>query len=72
MAGLLYLGLFMDSMLPVKGAILAQFQLFLGIAPVFLGGIVLPLTFRALKRHQLNNLLLTSHIYLLLCLFSQL
>jgi hypothetical protein len=35
-------------MLPVKRAIFTEFQLFLGIAPVFLGSIITPLALAAL------------------------
>jgi hypothetical protein len=62
----------MQGMLPVKGAILLEFQFFLGIAPVFLGGIIPPLTFGALQGHQLHSGFFTGHILslLLLCTMS--
>jgi hypothetical protein len=49
-------------MLPVKGTIFVQFQLFLTIPPVFLGGIISPFTLAALERHQLHSLFFTRHI----------
>jgi hypothetical protein len=56
----------MQSMLPVKGTILVEFQLFLGISPVFFGRVVPPLTFTALKRNELNRCLFARHyLYLL-------
>jgi hypothetical protein len=51
-----------DSMLPVKRTVFFKFQLFLGIPPVFAGGIVPPLALAALKRYQFYNLFLTRHI----------
>jgi hypothetical protein len=48
-------------MFPVMGAIFFEFQLFLDIAPVFLGSIITPLTFTALESNQLNRCLLTCH-----------
>jgi hypothetical protein len=49
-------------MLTVKGTVLVQLQFFLGIPPILRGGIVPPLTFATLKRHQLNYLFLACHI----------
>jgi hypothetical protein len=49
-------------MLPVKGTILIKFKFFLGIPPVFFGGIVFPLTFTALQGYQLHRRLFTRHI----------
>jgi hypothetical protein len=48
-------------MLPVKGAILFQFQLFLGISPILFGCIVLPFTFRTLQGDKLHRRLFTRH-----------
>jgi hypothetical protein len=52
----------MNRMFPVKRAILLKFQLFLGIPPVFTGGIVLPLALGALERYQFHHLFLARHI----------
>jgi hypothetical protein len=52
-------------MLPIKGTIFTEFQFFLSIPPVFLGGIIPPFTLTALERHQLHDLFLTRHVYLL-------
>jgi cellulose synthase/poly-beta-1,6-N-acetylglucosamine synthase-like glycosyltransferase len=52
-------------MFPVKGAIFVKFQLFLGIAPVYLGGIVFPFTFIAMQRNKFYSCLFTlCHINL--------
>lgn len=48
---LLYLGFFVSGMLTFKFAILIQFQLFLGIAAILCGGIILALALGALKRN---------------------
>jgi hypothetical protein len=45
----------MNRMFPVKGAILLEFQFFLGIPPVFFGGVILPLTFSALQSYQFHR-----------------
>jgi hypothetical protein len=58
---LLYLCLLVDSMLSVKRTVLFEFQFFLGVSPVFAGGIVLALALSALKRYQFHHLLLTCH-----------
>jgi hypothetical protein len=42
----------------VKRAILLELQLLLNVPPVLFRGVVPPLTFRALKRDQLNRSLL--------------
>ena len=55
----------MQGMFPVKRTIFAKFQLFLGIAAVFLGGIISPLTFAALQCNQFNCGLFTGHFLLL-------
>jgi hypothetical protein len=52
-------------MFPVKGAIFAEFQFFLDIAPVFLGGIISPFTFAALQRYQVHRCLFACHTNLL-------
>jgi len=52
-------------MFPVKRTIFVQFQFFLRIPPVFLGGIIPPFTFAALQRNQFHHLLLASHKNLL-------
>jgi hypothetical protein len=59
---LLYFGLLVDSMLSVKRTVFFEFQFFLGVPPVLAGGIVLPLTFTALKRYQFHYLFLACHI----------
>jgi hypothetical protein len=51
----------MQGMFPIKGAILIQLQLFLHISPVFLGGIIFPLTFSTLKRDKLHRRLFSRH-----------
>jgi hypothetical protein len=48
-------------MFPVKGTVLPQFQLFLGVSPVLMGGIVAAFTFAALKRHQFHHRFLACH-----------
>ena len=62
MVRLFYLGFLMNRVLPVKRAILFEFQLLLGIPPVLAGGIVFPLTFGALKRYQFHHLFFARHI----------
>jgi hypothetical protein len=52
----------MDRMLPIKFAILAQFELFLHGAAILLGSIVFAFAFTALQRYKLNRGLLASHI----------
>ena len=52
-------------MFPVKRTIFFKFQLFLGITPVFSGGIVPAFTFAALHANQFHNLFLTRHKLLL-------
>jgi hypothetical protein len=59
---LLYLGLFVERMLPVKGTIFVEFQLFLGVPAVFAGSIITPLALAALQGHQFNYLLFACHI----------
>jgi hypothetical protein len=49
------------GMLPIKGTVLIQFQLFLGVPPILGGGVIPPLTFAALKRHQFHDLFLARH-----------
>jgi hypothetical protein len=44
----------MKGMLPIKGAILIKFQLFLDIPPIFLSGIIFPLTLGALQRNKFH------------------
>ena len=51
----------MDRMLTVKRTIFLEFQLFLGIPPVFACGVVFPLAFAALERYQFHNLFLARH-----------
>ena len=51
----------MNRVLTVKGTILFEFQLFLGVPPVFAGGIISPLTLAALERNQLHHLFLACH-----------
>jgi hypothetical protein len=48
-------------MLPVKGTVLLEFQLLLGIPPIFAGGIIAPLAFTALQGNQFNHLLFSFH-----------
>jgi hypothetical protein len=48
-------------MLPVKGTIFLEFQLFLGIPAVFAGGIIASFALTALQGYQLNHRLLTCH-----------
>jgi hypothetical protein len=52
----------MERMFPVKGAIFVEFQLFLGIAPVFAGSIIPPLALTTLQSHQFHRSLLARHI----------
>ena len=52
-------------MLPVKGTVLLEFKLFLGIPPVFAGGIVSPFTLGTLEGYQFCYLFLACHILLL-------
>jgi hypothetical protein len=61
-APLLYLGLFVKRVLPVKGTVFAKFQFFLGVAPVFLGGIIAPLALTALQGYQFYCRFLARHI----------
>jgi hypothetical protein len=49
-------------MFPVEGAILVEFKFFLGIPPVFFGGVIFPLTFTALQGHQFHRCLFARHI----------
>ena len=58
---LFYLGLFVKRMLPVKGTVLLEFQLFLGVPPVLAGGIIAPLALAALERHQFYRLFFARH-----------
>jgi hypothetical protein len=48
-------------MLSFPLAVLLQFQLFLGILPVFLGRIIAALAFGALERDQFDGTFLGSH-----------
>jgi hypothetical protein len=57
----------MQSMFPVKRAVLFQFQLALDIPPVFLGGIVFPLTLGTLQRDKFYSGLFGCHNLLLVC-----
>jgi hypothetical protein len=52
-------------MFTIKGAIFVKLQLFLGIAPVFLGRIVFPFTFAALQSHEFHRRFFGRHIDLL-------
>jgi hypothetical protein len=52
----------MQGVLPVKWAVLVQFQFFLGVSPVFLGGVVLPLAFGTLQGDEFNRRLFACHI----------
>jgi hypothetical protein len=58
---LLYLGLFVHRVFPVKGTIFVEFQLFLGVPAVLFGSIIAPLTFAALQGHQFNGCLFARH-----------
>jgi hypothetical protein len=49
-------------MLPVKGAIFAEFQLFLSIPPVFLGGIIAPFALSTLQGYQFHRSLFACHV----------
>jgi hypothetical protein len=49
-------------MLPVKGTVFLEFQLFLGIPAVFAGGIIAPFALTALQGYQLNRCFLACHI----------
>jgi hypothetical protein len=51
----------MQGVFPVEGAVLVQFELFLHISPVLLGGVVLPLAFGTLKRDKLHRCLFSRH-----------
>ena len=66
---LLYFGLLVNCVLPVKRTILLEFQLLLGVPPVFAGSIVSPLAFTALQGYQLHHLFLACHTFLLHCFF---
>ena len=59
-------------MLSFKRTVFIEFQFLLGITPVFLGGIIPPFAFAALKRNQFHNLFLARHILLLRPCFSSL
>jgi hypothetical protein len=58
---LLYFGLFVERVLPVKGTVFPEFQLFLSIPAVLAGSIITPFTLAALQSYQLNHLLFTCH-----------
>jgi hypothetical protein len=51
-------------MFPVKGAIFVEFQFFLGIAPVFTGGVIPPFTLTALQSYQFHRRIFARHINL--------
>jgi hypothetical protein len=55
-----------QGVLPVEGTILVEFKFFLGIPPVFFGGIVFPLTFTTLQGYQFHRGLFARHILPLL------
>jgi hypothetical protein len=52
-------------MFPVKGAILVKFQFFLGITPIFTGGIVPSLAYGTLQSDKLYRRFLAGHNLLL-------
>jgi hypothetical protein len=58
---LLNLGLFVQGMLPIERAIFVHLKLFLGIPPIFRGGIVPPFTLAALQGYQFNHRFLACH-----------
>jgi hypothetical protein len=49
-------------MFPVKGAVFLEFQLFLGIPPVFFGGIITPFALSALQGYQFHRGLFACHV----------
>jgi hypothetical protein len=49
-------------MFAVERAVFFQFQLFLGIPPVFLGGVVLSFALGTLQGDKLNRRLFACHI----------
>jgi hypothetical protein len=55
----------MQGMLSFPLAVLLQFQLFLGILPVFLGRIIAALAFGTLERDQFDGTFLGSHNFTL-------
>ena len=52
----------MNRMPPVKGAVLAEFQFFLRVSPVFLSGIILSFAFAALQGNKFNDRFFACHI----------
>jgi hypothetical protein len=50
-----------EGMLPVKGTIFLEFQLFLSIPAVFAGSIITPFTFAALQGYQFHRCLFACH-----------
>jgi hypothetical protein len=50
-----------EGVLPVKGAIFLEFQLFLDISAVFTGGIIAPFALAALQGYQFNRCFLACH-----------
>jgi hypothetical protein len=45
----------MDRMFAVEGAIFLEFQFFLGIPPIFFGGIIFPFTLTALQGDEFHR-----------------
>jgi hypothetical protein len=50
-----------ERMLPFKGTIFLEFQLFLGIPAVFTGCVIPPFAFTALQSYQFNHLFFACH-----------
>jgi hypothetical protein len=50
-----------ERVLPVKGTILLEFQLFLDIPAILAGSVVPPFAFAALQGYKLNCCLLCCH-----------
>jgi hypothetical protein len=58
---LLYLGLFVEGVLLVPRAVLAELELFLGVLSILLGRIIAALALGALERDKFNGRFLGSH-----------